>query len=332
METLTALPPVKYSITNSAIAELKQNYSGLTIAKDGLKAVHDARMIVKSKRVEIEKTRKSLKAESLEYGRQVDAEAKRITTELEAVETPLELEETAEEKRLQAIKDEEKRLAELELNTRISLLAKYGASHDISQLMTMPDEKFGLLLAEHKSAFDKAEADKLELLRLQKAEQERKEAEEKRLKAEMEEKQKKEMERIMAERNELEKRKAEQAAAQAKQDEINRKEREAIAKQKADFEEKQRKAQEAERIEKAKKEAAERAIKEDAVRKEKELKAAERTAKLAPDKEKLLAFASEIAGLKLPACKSTEAKEAVIKVSDLLKSTINAITETANNL
>ena len=311
METLTALPPVKYSITDSAIAELKQNYTGLTIAKDGLKAVHDARIVVKSKRVEVEKTRKSLKAESLEYGRMVDAEAKRITTELESVESPLEAEELAEERRLQAIKDEEKRLADLKLNNRIHGLAQYGAAHDVSLLMTMPDEKYDALLADHKKAWEKAEADKLELARLQKEEQERKAAEEKRLKEAEMERQLKESERISAERKELEARKEEQRKAQEKQEEINRKEREAIAKQKAEFEEKQRKAQEAERIEKAKKEAAERAIKEDAARKERELKAAERLAKLAPDKQKIETLVVAIREIKLPACKSEEAKRII---------------------
>lgn len=258
METETIkMPLVKYSITDAAISELKKNYHGLTIAKDGMKAVHDARMIIKNKRVEVEKTRKALKADSLEYGRMVDSEAKRISTELESIENPLEAEENAEAIRLQAIKDEEKRLADLKLNSRISGLAQYGAAHDISSLMTMPDEKYDALLADHKKAWDKAEADKLELARLQKEEANRKAFEEKKAKEAEMERQIKESERISAERKELEKRKAEQAEAQAKQEEINRKEREAIAQQKAEFEEKQRKAQEAERLEKAKKEAAE---------------------------------------------------------------------------
>jgi len=72
----------KFNLPDTAIALMATAYLPLTIADvndtEGFKAVHEARMVVKSKRVDVEKVRKELKADALEYGRKVDAEAKRI--------------------------------------------------------------------------------------------------------------------------------------------------------------------------------------------------------------------------------------------------------------
>ena len=95
----------KFSPSDAAIARMAEQYMPLVIRDvsdaAGFKVVHEARMIVKSHRVEVEKTRKLLKADALEYGRKVDAEAKRLTGLLEPIESHLE----AEEKRIQEEKD-----------------------------------------------------------------------------------------------------------------------------------------------------------------------------------------------------------------------------------
>ena len=74
----------RFSPTDAAIAALSDEYLPLRIVdvKDvaGYKAVHQARMDVKGKRVAIEKVRKELKADALEYGRKVDAAAKRFVS------------------------------------------------------------------------------------------------------------------------------------------------------------------------------------------------------------------------------------------------------------
>lgn len=125
----------KYDITDAAISAMASQYMQLIISgiddRAGLAAVHEARMVVKGKRVEVEKTRKSLKEDALRYGRSVDAEAKRITALLAPIEVHLQGQEdkiaaikqaimaeeearvrAAEEARLKAI--EEARLAEIE--------------------------------------------------------------------------------------------------------------------------------------------------------------------------------------------------------------------------
>jgi len=90
---------VLFQPTDAAIAVLEAEYMPLRIDgiddTAGYRQVHAARMNVKAKRVEIEKTRKKLKADTLAYGRKVDREAKRLTAMLEPIETHLLKEEKA---------------------------------------------------------------------------------------------------------------------------------------------------------------------------------------------------------------------------------------------
>lgn len=89
----------RFSVSDSAIAKMAEDYLPLKINgvddANGLKTVHKARMVVKGLRVEVEKTRKFLKEDSVKYGRAVDAEARRITALLEPIESHLEREEEA---------------------------------------------------------------------------------------------------------------------------------------------------------------------------------------------------------------------------------------------
>jgi len=130
----------RYNITDTAIANMAGQFMQLVVTgledKEGLAAVHNARMTVKNKRIEVEKCRKALKEDSLKFGRAVDMEAKRITALLEPIETYLESEEdkiarikaeikaeeervakAAEEARLKAL--EEARLAEIEAQAKV---------------------------------------------------------------------------------------------------------------------------------------------------------------------------------------------------------------------
>jgi fused signal recognition particle receptor len=111
MDTQTQI--TKFNLPDAAIAKMAEEYLPLTIAgvndAAGFKAVHEARMIVKSKRVDVEKVRKELKADALEYGRKVDSEANRIKAMLEPIESHL----TAQEEAYQAEKDRIKNAARL---------------------------------------------------------------------------------------------------------------------------------------------------------------------------------------------------------------------------
>ena len=84
-ELIESKPVALYDVTDAAIEELKNELTGLTEYNAVSKGIAKVRTL----RTRIEATRKQLKADSLAWGRKVDAEAKRITEALEAIEEPL---------------------------------------------------------------------------------------------------------------------------------------------------------------------------------------------------------------------------------------------------
>lgn len=75
---------VKYDVTEAALETYRKEFLPLTINglddHEGYEKVKEARLFIRGERVNVEKRRVELKAQSLEYGRAVDAEAKRIFT------------------------------------------------------------------------------------------------------------------------------------------------------------------------------------------------------------------------------------------------------------
>lgn len=97
---------IDYNVTDTAIAALKEKYSGLSISnKKERDVAQKAKSEVSGLRVSVEKRRVELKTGALEYGRKVDAEAKRVTALLQEVELPLKAicdEWDAEQERIKA--------------------------------------------------------------------------------------------------------------------------------------------------------------------------------------------------------------------------------------
>ena len=134
---------VRFDVAEEAIAELHQQYMPMTIAglndRKGLVAVHDARMHVKGLRVQVEKKRKELKADALEYGRIVDREAKRITALLAPIEEHLQSQEQAvlDEKALLKREEEARKAASQKIAAILKerLLQRQAAlSEDVASL------------------------------------------------------------------------------------------------------------------------------------------------------------------------------------------------------
>jgi len=136
---------------------------------DLMKQAREGRLLLKAKRIEIEKTRKSLKEQSLNEGRLIDTIAKSLTALVEPAEKHLDLQE-----RFAEIQDQ-KRKAELKAK-RYELILPYAEVIDPNTLNLglITEEAFiGIL----KYAKDTLEA-KLETERLAKIEQEQKAKEE----------------------------------------------------------------------------------------------------------------------------------------------------------
>lgn len=311
----------EYHITDAALATLKQNYMSLKVKDvnddEGCKLVHAARMDVKGKRVEVEKTRKHLKEDALEYGRAVDKEAKRITALLDPIEGYLERQEEIVTDEKARIKAEAAAVEAARVQARIDRLIvmgcifngslyklPYSPDYYVPQpiVATASDEQFEEICAKFQISVD-AENTRIEKEKADKLAEEQRLAS---IRAEQEAKQKE----LDAQAEEQRKAAAEIKAAQ---DAIEKE------KQRIELEEYNRKVAIAhkEELERVKKESAEKATKDAKVKQEKEDKdkadkiekerlTAEKKAARAPDKEKLLALADMLDKIPFPDLKTKE--------------------------
>jgi len=242
----------EYTQTAAALAILREKYSGqlfgVTTTK-GMDEAKKARAEVRGYRVSLEKLRVELKAPALERTRLIDAEAKRITAELLAIEEPIDQQIKAEEQR----KEEEKaakaraeaaRLTSISakisaLRNRVSAVAHQPATVIKAELenaiaLELSADEFQEFLPDAQEALEETRKDLESALNarlLYEAEQ-----------AQLKAKQEAEAARIQAEREELAKLREAEAARKAEQARV-----EAEAKAKADAEAKEiRRQQEAE--------------------------------------------------------------------------------------
>jgi hypothetical protein len=295
----------RFNVPDAAIAQMADEYLPLKIVDvndaAGFKAVHEARMVVKNKRVEVEKVRKDLKADALEYGRKVDAEAKRITAMLEPIETHL----TAEEEAYQAEKERIKNAARL----RAEAEARAKAEAEAARIKAEQDAENERLRVER----EKLEAERAAIEAERKAAQEKIDAE-RRL---MEAKQAAEQEKLNAERRAIEaeqKRIADAEAARVRAEEMEKAKAEAAERAKKETEARiAREAAEA----KAKAEAAEAAeIRRNALR---------------PDREKLAAVSAAVKAIEIPSV-SVDATDAATEIRLILKTAAEKIAIIASHV
>lgn len=231
---------VKYNPTDEVLEGYRKEFLPLTINglddHEGYEKVKEARLFVKAERVNVEKKRVELKAESLEYGRLVDAEAKRITTAILEVENHLIAEQKKVDDEVARIKFEKEQRAVLP--ERLAKLKELDTTMS-EELLKMDGPTFqGVLNTFLSAKLEKQRLEQEEREKAQWAEQERIEAEkkaieEKKLEAEREERHKAEVEeakrkaaedaRIQAEidaKRKEDERVAQDAAAKAEQERI----------------------------------------------------------------------------------------------------------------
>jgi len=82
----------EYSPTEAALADLRSRYSAVvfdTATTKGMQEAIAGRAEIRGYRLDLEKERVRIKAPALDRCRLIDTEAKRITAELEALETPI---------------------------------------------------------------------------------------------------------------------------------------------------------------------------------------------------------------------------------------------------
>lgn len=114
METTTETTKIaEYSKTEAGLADLRQRFAGATYEVSttaGMELARAGRAELKGLRVDVEKTRKLLKAPLLARGKEIDEYAERLTTEIAALEKPIDAQIKAEEDRREKAKVERERL------------------------------------------------------------------------------------------------------------------------------------------------------------------------------------------------------------------------------
>jgi DNA repair exonuclease SbcCD ATPase subunit len=167
METAPSNAIVEYKATEAAIADI-QRFKGLVVDvtnPSGLAQGKSALREVAAVRIALDKTRKKLKEDVLERGRQIDGQAKPLFARVAEIEDPIKAQIEAEERREEetrqaAIKAEEERLAAIERERKEAEareLAEARAKIE-AERKRIADER-AKLEAEQKAAREKAEAE-----------------------------------------------------------------------------------------------------------------------------------------------------------------------------
>lgn len=228
-------PIVAYSRTEAALADLAQRYRGATFdltTTKGNKAARDARQELVTLRTSLEKRRKEFKAPALEFGKLIDAEAKRITDAIEKLEQPIDAQIKADEERREREAEAKRQAEAARVQAHREAIAKIRAYTDHAKGLPAARIQLGIdrlqgidpgaEFEEFMTEAQTAKAETLGALRQLHADTLAREEEAARLEAQRQEQariaaeQKAEAERLAAQRAELERQQAEiLAAAQA---------------------------------------------------------------------------------------------------------------------
>ena len=151
---------VRYDVSEADIRATEERYAALTCdTPQGYEAVRHAIAEIRGTRTSIETRRKDLKAESLNYGRRVDAVARALTDMLLAIEEPLKakkaviddekmrLIQEAEAERVRAF--EEVRRAEREAQEAIEREAREAEAAELRRQEMELDRKSTRLNSSH---------------------------------------------------------------------------------------------------------------------------------------------------------------------------------------
>jgi hypothetical protein len=297
----------KFSDYTALAAEWEKKAKEIVVTdesqKDLMAMAREGRLLLRDKRVDVEKTRKKLKADSLNEGRTIDEIAKSLTALIEPTEKYLDEQEKFAERK------EAERIKALQ-SERYELLKPYLNEYDLVAPMEygkMHEKQFDALFAGYKATYEKKVADekKAEEDRIaqQKADEEAREA------------QRIENERLKKEAKELE----DKFAAAQEQVRKEKEESDRLAKIEWDriAEERRKEKEKNDEIIRANKEATEKLQAELKAQRDEEERQKLEQEKLesAPDKEKLKQLADLLAKYPLPELKSKKYRGVIQNVN-----------------
>lgn len=107
VQQASVTPLVRYHVTKADIEKTRASYAALSCdTAEGYEETRKALAVCRNTRVRVEKRRKELKADSLDWGRRVDAAAKDLTTLIESIENPLQAKKDAVDAERERVKRE----------------------------------------------------------------------------------------------------------------------------------------------------------------------------------------------------------------------------------
>jgi hypothetical protein len=137
----------QYNVTDAKIAQLKSDFAGLAINgpddKQGYEVLKSSLSTVVSLRTSVEKARKKLNRNAIDYKRMVDEEAKRITANLLEIENPLkEKKQAYDEEKARLKAEEEARKHQMFVDRTTNLLQRgftfNGSMYVMGELIITP--------------------------------------------------------------------------------------------------------------------------------------------------------------------------------------------------
>ena len=221
---------VEYTKTEAALADLRARYKGIAFdltTTRGDKEARAARLELVTLRTSLEKKRKAFKSPAIEFGKKIDAEAQRITAEIEALEKPIDEQIRADEARREAEKEAKRQAEAARVEKHLAAIAKIRNYAALAQ--GLPSERlakgvdalesmaFGDECEDHKPQYEAARDETLATVRKMHADTLAREEEAARLEA-----QRQEQERVAAELA------AQQAEINRQRAELERQQREII--------------------------------------------------------------------------------------------------------
>jgi len=172
---------ITFDVDVAKCHELAEMYIPLTVEKDGLPAVYEARQTVKNIRVAIDNRKKELKRPLIDAGKYVESEAKKLTSLLRPIEANLQAQEDIAKKEKERLAAIEKERRDAELRSRLDALQAVGLLVHPADVAMWTDEYFEEQIqaaTEKRNAEAAAEFDRQRMIA---AEEERQQAERERL-------------------------------------------------------------------------------------------------------------------------------------------------------
>lgn len=263
----------KFKIKEEDLQTLADKYSALSVNgvedKEGLKAVYDARQVLKKTRIDIKNKGKMMREVAVSFQKAVIAREEELISIIAPIEEDLQEKEDFIKAEKERLKKEAEEAEHRKIQDRIQRLNAVEYEIDYTQVRALTDEDFEVLLndatAYHNQLQEqkRLEAEEQARLDAEEAERRKKEEEELRFKAEEEAKARaaaeQEREELRKRLEEAERKIKEQNAEKEAQERKLQEAREAAARRLKEEEDRKRKAaEEAERVEREKKEAEER--------------------------------------------------------------------------